>query len=544
MDWNYGDILDRVATVTPPDRPALIWRQRVITWADFDRRTNNLAAALVSLGLEPNDRAAILCRNHPGYIETMTAEFKARILNVNINYRYTAEEIAYVVDDCQAAAIVYQDDFDATVALLKTRLTSVRVWIRIESDGVGVAPDNGDHSLEALAEAGEGRPLDITRSPEDGYLLYTGGTTGRPKGVLWPTSQSRIVQLESPLISKAPTSLAEHAAMVKVNAAPSRTIPACPLMHGAGSNAAMGDLLNGGTAIILPSDRFDPDELWGEVEKYKATRIALVGDVFAKPLAEALDRNPGRYDVSSIKVITSSGLTWSEAVKRRLLEHMPNALMVDILGASEASGFGYSIARKDHIPPTGLFDAGAKTVLVDVVTGLPLPKDQPAEGFLARTGAMATGYYQDPAKTAETYRLIDGVRHAVPGDLARWAPPNQFTLVGRDNLTINTGGEKVFPEEVEEALKLEPGVEDALVIGIPDEQWGKVVAVLIKAGPTFDQPRIWRDLSKTLSRYKLPKYYLTVEDVPRHESGKADYRRAEAMVSDVTALQTASISAA
>ncbi len=539
MDWNYGDILDVVATATPPDRPALIWRERVISWADFDRRTNNLAAALVSLGLEPNDRAAILCRNHPGYIETMAAEFKARILNVNINYRYTADEIAYVVDNCQAAAFVYQDDFDDMVVVLKTRLKSVRVWIRIESDGVGAAPANGDRSFETLAEAGEGRPLDITRSPEDGYLLYTGGTTGRPKGVLWPTSQSRVVQLESPLIAKVPQSLAEHAAMVAANPAPSRTIPACPLMHGAGSNAAIGDLLNGGTAIILPSDRFDADELWGEVEKHKATRIALVGDVFAKPLAEALDRSPGRYDCSSIKVITSSGLTWSETVKRRLLEHMPNALMVDILGASEASGFGYSIARKHHIPPTGLFDAGAKTVLVDVDTGLPLPKDQPVEGFLARTGAMATGYYQDPAKTAETYRTIDGVRHAVPGDLARWIPPNQFTLVGRGNLTINTGGEKVFPEEVEEALKLESGVEDALVIGIPDEQWGKVVAVLIRAGPAFDQPTIWRSLSKTLSRYKLPKYYLKVDEVPRHESGKADYRRAQDMVADVAKLQTA-----
>jgi len=533
MDWNYGDILDAVATAVPPDRPALIWGEQEVTWRQFDRRTNNLARAMIALGLRPDDRAAILCRNHPAYLETMVADLKARILNVNINYRYTADEIAYVIDDCDAAAFFYQDAFADVVASLGPRLTSVRLWVRIGTGRRSSTPPPGVHDFEDLATAGDGAPLDIQRSAGDGFLLYTGGTTGRPKGVLWRTSQSRATQLESPLIPLAPTTLAEHIEQVRANPQPSRTVPACPLMHGAGSNAAMADLLGGGTAVILPSDRFDADELWREVERTRATRVAIVGDVFARPMLRALDTAPGRYDASSVRIITSSGLTWSREVKEGLLRHLPDARMVDVLGASEASGFGYAIASAGHVPPTGLFEAGRSTVLVDTDTGQVLPRDRPGEGFLARTGAMASEYYRDPGKTAETYRFIDGVRYAVPGDLARWIPPGQFVLIGRGNLAINTGGEKVFPEEVEEALKLEPGVEDALVVGQPDERWGRIVVALVRVGDGFDEARTLAGMGRSLSAYKLPKRMFRVAEVPRHESGKPDYRRAQALVAQL-----------
>ncbi|WP_293902061.1 acyl-CoA synthetase [Phenylobacterium sp.] len=530
MDWNYGDILDAVALAVPADRPALIWRDDVVSWGLFDRRTNNIARKLVELGMAADDRAAILCRNHPAYMETMAACVKARVLQVNINYRYTADEIAYVVADCEATTFFYQDAFDDLLPELRQLLTSVRTWIRIETDRQPQPAPQGAHSFETLAASGDGAPLDIQRSPNDGYLLYTGGTTGRPKGVLWPTGQSRLVQLESPLIPKVPQSMEEHAALVRANPAPSRTIPACPLMHGSGSNAAMGDLLNGGTAVILPNDRFDADELWREVERHRVTRIAIVGDVFAKPMLKALDDNPGRYNLSSMKVITSAGLTWTQEVKAGLIGHMPQLILADVLGASEASGFGFAIASQGKIQPTGLFDAAPKTVLVDADTGKVLPKDQPVEGFLARTGAMAAGYYRDEAKTAATYRMIDGVRHVVPGDFARWVPPNQFMLIGRGNLSINTGGEKVFPEEVEEALKLQPGVEDALVVGQPDEKWGKIVVAIVRRSAAYDETAVRAALGKTLSAYKHPKRIILVDEIPRHESGKADYRRATALV--------------
>ncbi|MDP3745742.1 MAG: acyl-CoA synthetase [Phenylobacterium sp.] len=530
MGWNYGDILDAVARVVPADRPALIWGGDVVTWAAFDRRTNNLARRMIEYGLAPDDRVAVLCRNHPAYIEATVAALKSRTVSVNVNYRYTADEIVYVLEDCGAAALFYQDSLDATIAELKARLPGVALWIRIESDRQLRAAADGEQSFEAWAQAGDGAPLDIQRSPEDSYLLYTGGTTGRPKGVLWRTGDARKVQLESPLIAKRPADLAEHSAMVRDNLAPSRTIPACPLMHGAGSNAVIGELMAGGGAVLLPSDRFDADELWREVERTGVTRIAIVGDVFARPMLRALEAAPGRYDLSSLKVISSAGLIWSGEVKAGLLAHLPGVALVDILGASEASGFGYSVATADNVPATGVFAPGAKTVLIDPDTGAVLPKDAPGEGLLARTEPVAAGYYRDPTKTAETYRMIDGVRYAVPGDFARLGADGQLTLIGRGNLSINTGGEKVFPEEVEEALKLQPGVEDALVVGEPDPTWGKSIVAIVKSTPAFDEAAVRAGLQKTLASYKLPRRFLHVEVVPRHESGKADYRTAQALI--------------
>jgi fatty-acyl-CoA synthase len=249
-------------------------------------------------------------------------------------------------------------------------------------------------------------------------------------------------------------------------------------------------------------------------------------------MLKALDANPGRYDLSTMASISTSGLTMTREVKLGLLRHMPQLTISDILGASEASGFGFAVATADHVQPTGLFDAGDQTVLVDADSGKLLPRDLPAEGFLARSGAMAAGYYNDAAKTAETYRTIEGVRYAVPGDFARWIPPNQFTLIGRGNLSINTGGEKVFPEEVEEALKAQPGIEDALVVGRPDDIWGKIVVAIVRPSKVFDEAEVRMGLAKTLSAYKHPKRFICVDRVPRHESGKADYRRAIELAED------------
>ncbi|AZS20037.1 MULTISPECIES: acyl-CoA synthetase [unclassified Caulobacter] len=530
MNWNYGDIFDAVARAAPPERPALIWRDAVVTWGEFDRRTNNLAKALIDLGLKPDARIGILCRNHPAYLEFLVAGVKARLLTVNLNYRYTADEIAYVLNDCNAEVLFYQSDFDGMLASLQERLPGVQAWVRIENERSPEAPPEGALSYETLARTGDGKPLDITRSADDGYLLYTGGTTGKPKGVHWSTDQSRRVQLESPLIARVPQTMEEH--LETVRATDSRIIPACPLMHGSGSNSAMGDLLNGGTAIILSGDRFDAAQLWREVEKHRATRVSIVGDVFAKPMLKALDDAPGAYDLSSMRAISSAGLTWSKEVKEGLLRHMPNIALVDILGASEASGLGYSVAKAGKIPETGVFDAAPLTVLIDPDTGAIMPKDRPSEGFIARSGAMANGYFGDPEKTAATYRVIDGVRYAVPGDFARWMPPNQFTLIGRGNLSINTGGEKVFPEEVEEALKLQPGVADVLVVGQPDDKWGKIVVAILKADGVFDEARVRAGLAQTLSAYKHPKRFVLVDTVPRHESGKADYRTAIALATE------------
>jgi 3-oxocholest-4-en-26-oate---CoA ligase len=532
MDWNYGDILDVAARSVPPERDALIWGDVVVSWGDFDRRSNNIGKAMIAAGLKPDDKAAILCRNHPAYLEAFAGALKSRTVNVNINYRYTADEIVYVMEDSQARALFFQDTLDNHVAELKQRLPNVILWVRIETGRKPVAPLEGELSFETLAETGDGAPIDIKRSPTDAYLLYTGGTTGKPKGVVWSTGESRKVQLESPWLPRVPKNLEEQGEIVRANPAPGRIIPACPLMHGSGSNAAIGELLNGGTAILLPSDRFSAEELWGEVERCRATRIAIVGDVFARPMATALEDHPGRWDVSSLKMISSAGLIWSGDVKQRLLERLPTVSLIDIVGASEASFFGYSIATKGNVPATGIFIAGPHMTIVDPDTGRVLPYGEPGEGLLARSGSMATGYYRDEKKTSETYRVIDGVRYAVPGDFARRNADGTFMLIGRGNLSINTGGEKVFPEEVEEALKLAPGVEDALVVGEPHETFGKSIVAIVSVNDAFDEETVRQSLLKTLAGYKLPRRYIKVAQVPRHESGKSDYRTANAIVAE------------
>lgn len=514
--WNFGDLLDATAAAVPPDRPALIHGDRVISWAEFDARTNRVARAMLAAGLPTGARVAILARNIPEFIEVAAAAFKARLTHVNVNYRYTTQEMAYVLADCQAQALFYQDGFAATVAPLFSQLDHLMLGVAIGGAG----------SYAAMAEAGDGRPLDLERSPDDGYLLYTGGTTGKPKGVMWRAGDARLVQLESPTIRTAPESMDDHVAMVAAGTGHGRVIPACPLMHGAGLNSCMAELLGGGTAILLPDDRFDAERLWDEAERCRATRILIVGDVFARPMARALERHPARWDLSTLRVISSAGLMWSREVKSTLVQALPQVALVDILGASEASGFGYAITTATRETPTGWFEPGRQTVLIEEGTDRILGDDEVGEGLLARRPPFALGYHGDPAKTASTYRMIGGETFAIPGDLAARGPDGRIRLIGRGNMVINTGGEKVFAEEVEEVMKRAPGVEDAIVVGVPDPRWGKTVVALARVGDGYDPAQVQAAMLGELAAYKLPKRTIVLDELPRHASGKGDYRRA------------------
>ena len=521
-DWNFGDLLDATAAVVPGDRAALICGPRTITWAEFDARTNSLARAMLAAGLQTGDRVAVLARNVPEYIEIAAAAFKARLTYVNINYRYTTAEIDYVLADSGARAMFYQAEFAEVAGPALAVLT-----LAVQLNGPG-------ESYSAMV-AGNGTPLGIARSPEDGYLLYTGGTTGRPKGVMWRSGNARAIQLESPLVVNRPATLADHVAIVADNRSPGRVIPACPLMHGAGLNSSTAELVGGGTVILLPSDSFDPAELWEEAAKHRATRVLIVGDVFARPMARALEANPERWDLSAMRVISSAGLMWSAEVKAALVKAIPQVALVDILGASEASGFGYSVTTASQATPTGWFEAGTKTVLIDPDTDRVLDPGEAGQGWLARTPPYASGYYGDPVKTAETFRQIGGVDYAVPGDMGARDAAGRIQLIGRGNLCINTGGEKVFPEEVEEELKRQPGIEDAMVLGIPDETWGKAVAALVEATSGIEPDTIRDSLKASLAAYKVPKRLFVIDEVPRHASGKGDYRRGAELMAELLA---------
>ncbi|WP_017672742.1 acyl-CoA synthetase [Blastomonas sp. AAP53] len=519
-NWNFGDLLDIAAAHVPAERPALVRGDRTICWGDFDARTNRLARAMLAGGLQTGDRVAILARNIPEFIEIACAAFKARLTHVNINYRYTTAEIEYVLADCQAAALFHQDEFASVVAPLPAALDHLRLMVQIGGEGDG---------YEAMVAEGDGAPLGIVRSADDGYLLYTGGTTGRPKGVMWAAGDARAVQLESPTVRTPVLTLDDHGRQVAANVTPGRVLPACPLMHGAGLNSSMAELLMGGTAVLLEKDSFNAAELWDQVERHRVSRILIVGDVFARPMLQALEAHPGRWDLASLKVISSAGLMWSEEVKRGLVAQLPQLSLVDILGASEASGFGYAVTNALRSTPTGYFEPGRQTVIIDVETDRVLADDEPGTGWLARRPPFALGYYGDPEKTAQTYRQIDDTVYAIPGDMAERTADGLIRLIGRGNLCINTGGEKVFVEEVEEALKRAPGIEDAIVVGVPDETWGKAIVALIRTAPGYDEASARAVLEADLARYKLPRRMIVLDDLPRHASGKSDYRRATEM---------------
>ncbi len=534
MSWNLGDTLDAVAATVPRDRQAIVQGDHVITWGEMDERTNRLARAMIAAGLKPGDRVAFLSRNHPGYLEGFVACFKARLVHVNINYRYRPDEIAYIFKDCDVRGVLFQNEFAPVVAQLQSGFPNICLAMCTDSS----EPPQGSVDFETLARTGDSSPLKITRSDEDGLMLYTGGTTGMPKGVVWPAWAYRQCQLESPLIKNPPATIAEHIENVRSNPSPGRVIPACPLMHGAGMSSSLGELLNGGTVILLPSHSFNALELWQIAAQRQATRILIVGDVFARPMLNALDDIPDLSSLENLKVISSAGLIWSNENKQEILRKLPWLALADLFGASEASGLGYSVTTATQSVPTGRFSAGPKTVLItedDKILG----PGEPGEGLIARSDPLPSGYFGDAKKTAEVFRTINGVRYSIPGDWARRDEDGFMQLIGRGNLVINTGGEKVFVEEVEEALKLVPGIEDALVVGVPNERWGSIVVALVRSSQAaqLDLAATNKALSASLAAYKQPKSMFRLDALPRSDAGKADYKTARALAAELVAKQ-------
>ncbi|MCB2002281.1 MAG: AMP-binding protein [Burkholderiaceae bacterium] len=530
MRWILGDMLDAVATVVPPERQAIVQGDVSIAWGDFDQRTNRLARAFLAAGLRSGDRVGFLMRNKPAYVEAFIGCLKARLSPANINYRYTADEVAYILRNSGARCVIFQKEFARDIALLQETLPEVVLWIC----------EDGEHRnaqrFEALASQGNGAPLDIQRAPEDAFLMYTGGTTGRPKGVIWPGHTVREVQLESPLVTWRPENMAQYLESVRTTTAPGRVIPACPLMHAAGITSTLSELLAGGTVVLLPSTTFDAKELWQVAAREQATRLLIVGDVFARPMARVLDEARKPFALDALKVISSSGLMWSIENKRQLLRHLPQLKLVDLYGASEASGLGYSVTTADTEMPTGRFQPGPRTVLI-TSSGEILGPDQPGEGMIARPEPIPQGYFGDPVKTRETFQVHGGQRYAVPGDWARRHEDGSMELIGRGNLVINTGGEKVFVEEVEQAVKQLDGIDDAMVIGVPDASFGHIVVALtrMRNDITLDEFTLRQALRGKLAGYKIPKRIFAVDGMPRSESGKGNYQQARQMADSLLA---------
>jgi len=528
MGWNFGDILDTVAAVIPPQSPAFIHGERIITWGEADKASNNLARALIARGAAPGDKIAIYMRNRPEYLIALAAGWKARLTHVNVNYRYTPDEVWYIFDNADAQTVVYSAEFRDTVAEIRPRLPKVKTWVEVGGDGA--TPDFAV-GFDALAAEGNGAPLDIVRSGDDQFFIYTGGTTGMPKGVMWSHDDLREITLaQARMMGPVPETmdaLREHTASVGPGG---RILPAPPLMHGTGLLTSMGTMMAGGCVITLEGATFDAEELLRAIDAHKPQSLVIVGDSFGKPILNALNAAPGKYDVSSVAVVVSSGVMWSREVKEGMLEHMPAAMLSDAFSSSEALGMGMSIMAKGMEVQTAKFMLGERCKVFDEFDN-PVAPGSGIPGIVALGPPNPVGYYKDEEKTARTFRTIGGVRYSIPGDWCLVEADGSLTLLGRGNACINTAGEKVFPEEVEEALKTHPSVEDALVIGLPDEKWGQSVTGVVKLaeGYSLDEDVLRAHVRRSLAGYKTPKRIVATEQAIRVSNGKADYPVAKAV---------------
>ncbi len=520
--WNYGDILDGISTVVPPEAPAYIHGDRVITWGDATARSNRLARAILARGAEPGDKIAFYMHNRPEYCETLAAGFKARQVHVNVNYRYTPDEVFYIFDNSDAKTVVYGREFRDNINAIRHRLTQVKTFIEV-GEGCDFA-----ESFETLCTTGDGSPLDIQRSPDDMMFIYTGGTTGMPKGVMWTQNDLRqITILSAQALGPVPLTMEELLESVRAAGPPPPSVIAPPLMHGTGLLTAIGAMLAGGAVITLPSLHFSAEEMLDVIDRWKPGSLTIVGDPFARPIAEVLEREPGRWDVSTVARVTSSGVMWSLEVKRTLLKHMPQAILGDAFSSSEALGLGTSLMTAAGEIQTAKFALGERARVFDE-NDQPVLPGSGVKGVVAVGPPGPVGYYKDPEKTARTFRMIDGVRYSIPGDWCLVEEDGSLTLLGRGSACINTAGEKVFPEEVEEALKTHPSVADALVVGLPDPKWGQSVTgvVHLHPGHTLDEGALVHHVRQHLAPYKSPKRIVTGEVNLRAPNGKADYKSA------------------
>jgi 3-oxocholest-4-en-26-oate---CoA ligase len=529
MQYNLADLWERVVD-TVPERESLICGDRRLTYAEADERANRLAHHLAAQGVGPGDHIALYLYNGTEYLEGMLAAFKLRAVPVNVNYRYVEEELRYLLEDSDAKAVVFHREFAPKLEAVRSKLSLLHTFVAVE-DGSGA--DLGALSAveyeEALAAASPERGFD-ERSPDDLYILYTGGTTGMPKGVMWRAEDAFFGALGGGGIGNEITSPEEIADRAREGR--TRCLPACPFMHGTAHWMAFSALFTGGCVVISPERHLDPAVLWELVAREQVNFLVIVGDAFARPLVEALDELDPAVDVSCCTVILSGGAILSPSVKTRLAEKMPASLVVDGYGSSESGGQGQSITSAGatvHEVPR--FSVNAETTVLDDELR---PAAVGVIGKLARRGRIPLGYYKDEKKTAATFPVVDGVRWSVPGDHARIEEDGTITLLGRGSVSINTGGEKVYPEEVEAALKGHPAVFDAVVVGVPDSRWGERVVAVVQprdgAAPQLDELDV--HVREHVAGYKAPRDVVLVDEIVRSPSGKPDYRWAKAIAAE------------
>ena len=532
--FNIGLTHEAVSEVIP-DREVLVWRDRRLTYADLTDRSRRLASYLHSRGMgvrrersglanheSGQDHLAIYLHNGNEYVEAMLGAFKARVAPFNVNYRYVADELRYLLRDAGARAVVYHATFAPALQAIRDELSDVELLLQ-------VADESGNHLLpgavdyeEALASSVPELPP-VEPSPDDLYVLYTGGTTGMPKGVLWRQHDIFMSAMGGRIPGEwDPVTTYDDIRARALAGGEERVVMIPPFMHGAAQWAAF-ILMHKGGKVLLPDTvtHMDPADVLRTVERERGVMLTVVGDAVARPLIAEMAK--GGYDLSSIAVVGNGGAPLTPTVKEQLLELLPNIILSDSVGSSESGAQGTHYSVKGSVA-TGRFGAGPGAAVASEDLTRLLEPGHEGIGWFAQSGWVPLGYLGDPEKSARTFPVIDGVRYAVAGDRARLLEDGSIELLGRDSVTINTGGEKVFAEEVERAIAGHPAVQDVTVCGRPSEQWGSEVVAVVQLASSASAEELSAHAAQHLARYKLPKAWVFVDQVQRSPSGKADYR--------------------
>jgi 3-oxocholest-4-en-26-oate---CoA ligase len=540
VEANLADLFE-LAVDTFPDREYLIADGKRRTYAEMDARANQLAHYLAERGVGPGDHVGIYAYNSVEWVEALWAVFKLRAVWININYRYVADELHYLIGNADLVALIHARRFSREVAGVGDVLGELRSCLVID-DGTDVPNERPDAVDYESAFGGQSPERDFpARSGDDHYILFTGGTTGMPKGVVWRHEDvfyalgGGINQMTGERVSD-PGDLARDAAEHDGITG----LPIAPLMHGATQWAVMGRSFVGDRTVLVA--RFDPKDVWRLVERERVNTIMITGDAMGRPLIEALNDPAASYDTSSLLAVTSSAATFSPSVKDDFLRHFPNLVLTDAIGSSETGGQGLTVVSPGATAMAGgptVTGVGDPVVLDDDFNEV--PPGSGVVGRVARKGNIPLGYYNDPEKTAATFPVVHGVRHAIPGDFARVEADGRITLLGRGSVSINSGGEKIFPEEVEAALKSHPAVWDATVVGVPDERWGQRVAAVVSFRPdaSADLETLQAYCRTKVAGYKVPRQLHIVSQVQRSPSGKPDYRWARDVAGAETSLPEA-----
>jgi acyl-CoA synthetase (AMP-forming)/AMP-acid ligase II len=516
-----------------PDRVALADDGREVTYAQLEERANKLANYLLEQGVQPGDKVGIYSRNTIEAVEAMVAIFKARAVMINVNFRYVENELQHIFDNSDMVALIHERRFSERVAGVRSNTPLLKTVVVVDDDTSAAIPIAADSvEYEAVLEQSSGERNFGDRSPDDLYMLYTGGTTGLPKGVMWRQEDVWRV-LGAGINFVTGEYVDDEWELAKVGAANPQMVrfPIPPMIHGGSQWATFHSLFGGGKAVMIPE--FSGHGVWQHIDRHGINLIFITGDAMARPMLDALiEGNPETgepYDLSTLYVLASSAALFSPALKDQFLELLPNRMLSDSIGSSETGFGGLSIVTK------GATHTGGPRVKIDASTevlgedGHPVAAGSGVVGILARKGHIPIGYYKDEAKTAETFKEINGIRYSIPGDYARVEEDGTVTMLGRGSVSINSGGEKIYPEEVEGALKSHPEIFDALVVGVEDERWGQRVVAVVQCRsanhPSLEELRPM--LTNEIAPYKQPRSLWFVDEIKRSPAGKPDYRWAK-----------------